>query len=144
MCLTDAPPMLVSSESKQQSLSPKNQLKNALEDDTFLGLEGGYFVPTSEPDESLTDYSRFRWGYNADSGHYKGSPLPGNPQAQPVQGFPRISDVREDYVGESGSASAPPQQRVSPGDGSSASSNQKSNGHSLDNSPLENSNSSTL
>ena len=52
--------ILVSSESKQQSLSPNKQLKNALEDDTFLGLEGGYFVPTSEPDESLTDYSTFR------------------------------------------------------------------------------------
>ena len=82
--------------------------------------------------------------FNADSGRYNGSALLGNRQAQPVQGFPRISDDREDYVGESGSTSAPPQQRVIPGDGSSASSNQKSNGHSLDNSPLENSNPSTL
>ena len=53
--------IIVSLESKQQSLSPKNQLKNALEDDRFLGLEGGYFVTNlSEPDKSLTDYSRFR------------------------------------------------------------------------------------
>ena len=52
--------VIVSSESTKQSLSPNSQLKNAFANDLFLGLEGEYYEPTSQSDESLKDHFIFR------------------------------------------------------------------------------------